>query len=102
LLTGTTSEVEEPPLREDVYCEISTSRAGQRRYATMVRNERWKIVVHHGFELGELYDLSGGSGETCSRWLDPACASIRSEMLQRTCDRIADTADPLPPRMAPW
>lgn len=100
LLAG--KAIEERPQREDVYCEISTSRAGQREDATMVRNERYKIVVHHGFELGELYDLSADPDETCNRWLDPAYASIRSELLLRTCDRIAQTADPLPPRIAPW
>lgn len=102
LLTGKATDVGQPPQREDVYCEISTSRGGQRWCATMVRNQRYKIVVHHGFELGELYDLAADPNETCNRWLDRAYASLRSELLLRTCDRIAETADPLPPRVAPW
>jgi arylsulfatase len=102
LLDGATTGGEEPPQREDVYCEISASRGGQQWCATMVRGKRYKIVVHHGFELGELYDLTADPNETCNRWRDPAYASIRSELLQRACDRIAATADPLPPRIAPW
>jgi arylsulfatase len=62
---------------------------------------RYKIVVHHSFELGELYDLTADPNETCNRWFDAAHPSIQSELLLRTCDRIAQTADPLPPRAAP-
>jgi hypothetical protein len=32
----------------------------------MVRDQRYKIVVHHGFELGELYDLTADPNETCN------------------------------------
>jgi hypothetical protein len=94
------TEGSQPSQREDVYCEISTSRGGQQWCATMVRDDRYKIVVHHGFELGELYDLTADPNETCNRWLDPTYASIRTELLLHTCDRIAETADPLPPRRA--
>jgi hypothetical protein len=68
----------------------------------MVRTDRHKLVAFHGEELGELYDLAIDPGETVNRWSDEQYAPQKLELLQRLCDRMAWTVDPLPPRRAPW
>ena len=50
------------------------------------------------WRAGELYDLEADPQETHNRWHDPAYATLRMELLQRLCDRMAWTVDPLPPR----
>lgn len=92
--------------REDVYCEYLNAMPWHydphTPQATMVRTERHKIVLSHGDALGELYDLEADPSETVNLWDDPAAVPVKLAMLQRACDRIAFTADPLPLRRAPW
>jgi arylsulfatase A-like enzyme len=68
----------------------------------MVVTERYKLVVYHGIDEGELYDLETDPQETVNRWNDPAHMMIQMEMLKKLCDRMAWTVDPLPERTAPW
>ena len=102
LLTGAT------PLdqhRDDIYCEYYNAmpwHQDPQAHLTMVRNERHKLVVAHGLNTGELYDLAVDPMETANQWNDPGYAAVKSEMLLRLCDRMAWTVDPLPERIAPW
>jgi arylsulfatase len=68
----------------------------------MLRTEHYKIVAAHGVEPGELYDLRADPGETHNCWAEPAYEGVKLDLLKRLCDRIAFTADPLPPRLAPY
>jgi arylsulfatase len=68
----------------------------------MVRTNEYKLVVFHGEDIGELYDLRQDPGEHENRWADPAYQAVKGEMLLKLCDRMAETVDPLPPRLAPW
>jgi arylsulfatase A-like enzyme len=90
--------------REDVYCEYYNSLPWNKPAAngTMVVTERYKLVVYHGIDEGELYDLETDPQETVNRWNDPAHMMIQMEMLKKLCDRMAWTVDPLPERTAPW
>ncbi len=86
-------------IREDVYCEYYNSNPDKPPvFLTMVRTERHKLVAAHGHAVSELYDLQEDPGETRNLWNEPAGAGIKAEMLERLCDRMARTADPLPPR----
>jgi len=86
--------------RDDVYCEYYNSNPDDPPvYLTMVRTERHKIVVVHGHAAGELYDLEKDPAETHNLWNVPEYASVKTEMLIRVCDRMAQTADPLPERI---
>ena len=97
LLTG---EAETDTFREDVYCEYYNSNPNPEPiFLTMVRTERYKLIAAHGYRTGELYDLETDPGENINLWDDPDFAEVRTEMLQRLCDRMARTADPLPPRI---
>lgn len=61
-----------------------------------------KLVVMHGQQPGELYDLAQDPGETHNLWNSPEYQETKLALLQRLCDRMAWTADPLPLRTACW
>ncbi|MGH8501198.1 MAG: sulfatase-like hydrolase/transferase [Gammaproteobacteria bacterium] len=91
--------------RSDVYCEhydAGYRNRGDGAQATMVRTHAHKLVAFHGEDTGELYDLEQDPGEHQNRWADPACQTIKRKLLIKLCDRMAETVDPLPPRVAPW
>ena len=92
--------------REDVYCEYYNAMPWHRDphtpQATMVRTDRHKIVISHGDRLGELYDLAADPSETVNLWDDPSAVPLKLDMLQRACDRMAFTVDPLPLRRSAW
>ena len=68
----------------------------------MVRDGKSKLVVFHGSEIGELYDLENDPAETTNLWTDPAAAPLKLRLLKLMCDRMAQTVDPLPIREANW
>ena len=86
--------------REDVYGEyyqaIPRSHRPDGAYATALRNDRYAITAAHRRKTGELYDLTTDPTETVNRWDDPAYLSVKAETLERLCDRMAETIDPLP------
>jgi arylsulfatase len=71
-------------------------------YATMLRTERYKLVVAHGQEVGELYDLECDANEAHNLWNDSQYAQVKTGLMKRLCDRMAWTVDPLPVRAAGW
>lgn len=99
LLTG---EQEEDQHREDVYCEFYNSQIRKKdpAYGTMLRTRQYKLVAYHGHPVGELYDLQRDPNETVNVWNHPAYQSMKLELYQRLCDRMAETADPLPIRQS--
>jgi arylsulfatase A-like enzyme len=103
LLTG---EIPPDTHRADVYCEhygTTHHRSDQESaYATMLRTETHKLVMNHGHNVGELYDLREDPDETYNLWTSPAHAEIKMQLMQRLCDRMAWTADPLPFRKGPY
>ncbi|MFO8008290.1 MAG: sulfatase-like hydrolase/transferase [Candidatus Brocadiia bacterium] len=97
LLTG-----EEPAdhFRDDIYCEYYNSNPhASPVFLTMVRTQDHKLVVCHGEGTGELYDLERDPTETHNLWDEPDYAGVKTDMLVRMTDRMAWTADPLPPRI---
>jgi arylsulfatase A-like enzyme len=103
LLTG---QVSPDHHRADVYCEhygTTHHRSDQESaYATMLRSETHKLVVTHGHSVGELYDLREDPNETYNLWNSVNHAEIKMQLMQRLCDRMAWTADPLPFRKGPY
>jgi arylsulfatase len=94
--------VERDEHRDDVYCEYYNGFTYRDAQLTMVRTRKHKMVVCHGTDPGELYDLEADPSETHNRWDDPAYGDVKLEMMRRVCDRMAWTVDPLPVRHGNW
>jgi arylsulfatase A-like enzyme len=92
--------------RSGVYCEYynsnpaGTSPLRRPSYATMWRTRTHKIVVYHGQELGELYDLSQDPNEFVNLWDNPGHAAVKQDLLKQCFDASVFTMDPLPERSA--
>ncbi|KRG16378.1 sulfatase [Virgibacillus soli] len=91
--------------RNDVYCEFYDDRRGddgQRILATMLRTENYKLVIYHGMDDGELYDLDKDPDESSNCWNHPDYQSVKMKLFQRLHDRMLETIDPLPEKEAAW
>ena len=92
--------------REDVYCESYSAYGRQLKgdgyCMTMLRTHQHKLTVDHRAGTGELYDLETEPSETHNLWEDDRYAGVKSEMLLRLTNRMAQTADPLPRVIAPY
>jgi arylsulfatase len=99
ILTGKT----ESHHRDDVYCEYYNAMPFHKEPTsqfTMVRTAQHKLVVDHGNNTGELYDLEKDPGENANLWDDPTYAETKTAMLLRMTHRMAFTVDPLPLRQS--
>ncbi len=97
LLTGKTSPNK---FRDDVYCEYYDSNPDNpAQYRTLIRTDRWKLIVNHGGTPSQLYDMKNDPGESYNLWNKPETAEIQAELYQRLVDRMALTVDPIPPRV---
>jgi arylsulfatase A-like enzyme len=71
-------------------------------FATMYRDQRWKLVVYHGTGLGELYDLENDPFEFRSLWDEPALLATKADLLQRSFDASVAALDYGPRRVMPF
>lgn len=55
---------------------------GDLSYATMYRDERYKLCVYHYHALGELYDLQNDPWEFTNLWDNPEFQSVKYELLE--------------------
>jgi arylsulfatase A-like enzyme len=71
-------------------------------YATMYRDRRYKLNVYHDIGFGELYDLTEDPHEFDSRWDDPECQAVKTELLLKSFDATVHAAVPRQPRIAQY
>ncbi len=82
---------------EFVRCEFYNALAAPTpSFATMYRDERYKLVVNHDREDGQLFDLTADPGEAQNRWEN---ADLRCRLLKRSFDASVVITDPGSPRV---
>jgi arylsulfatase A-like enzyme len=62
-------------------------------YATMIRNERYKLVIYHGHDIGELYDLRQDPGEFQNLWDEPEHRDVEFDLMKKSFDALAFAVD---------
>ncbi len=86
--------------RDWVRCEYYNAlQAPDSTYATMVRDERYKLIVYHGHNLGELYDMQADPGEFSNLWDDPKYIERKLDLMQQSFDQSMLAMDPGPKRI---
>ena len=61
--------------------------------ATMLRDERYKLVTYHGIGLGELYDLDQDPGEFDNLWDDQDHSEMKQQMIIKSFDASMQAID---------
>ena len=62
-------------------------------FATMIRDERYKLIVYHGHGIGELFDLEADPDEFENLWDEPSLLGTKVELMQRSFDALALATD---------
>ena len=71
----------------------------RRSYATMYRDERYKLVVYHGNRHGELFDLETDPEEFENLWDREDYSSIKMDLLKSSFDATVEATDPGPTKI---
>jgi arylsulfatase A-like enzyme len=85
--------------RDHVLSEYYNSWTHSDGYGTMLRTETEKIVVYHGTDQGELYDLASDPDEFTSLWSSPDHLEMKLRLMKLCFDASVFTMDPDPPRL---
>ncbi len=94
-LRGETSQTE----RGFVLSEYYNAWTHPEAYGTMFRTETEKIVVYHGTDQGELYDLEADPDELTNLWDRPDEQERKLKLMKRCFDASVFSLDPHPPRL---
>lgn len=94
------------PHREGVFAQHYDERSEEGRslteLATMWRTRRHKIVIRHGEDRGELYDLEVDPDEFDNIWDDPAAGPLREGLRGECFDALARTMHQPVRKKAPY
>ena len=95
-------EVDSGQHRDFVRCEYYDALdMRDHSFATMYRDKRYKLVVYHGYEEGELYDLVDDPDEFNNLWHLPDSQVAKLDMLRRSFDASMFAMDRGPERVGP-
>ena len=64
------------------YCDAVDMPAGT--FATMYRDRRYKLVVYHGHQHGDLYDLVADPDEFENLWDKPGVEGLKIDLMKRS------------------
>jgi arylsulfatase A-like enzyme len=80
--------------RDFVRCEYhDTLDRPYASHANMLRTDRYKLVVYHGHEVGELYDLEADPDEFHNLWDDPAMQETKHALIKQLFDAVMLAVD---------
>jgi arylsulfatase len=102
LLSHLTGNADASHHREFVYCEYYNSWTHSDAYGTMVRTADEKIVVYHGTDQGELYDLATDPDEFINLWNSDQHQAMKLRLMKSCFDASVLSMDPHPPRLGPF
>ena len=68
----------------------------------MLRTYDEKIIVYHGTDQGEMYDLKADPDEFENLWDDPRHTERKLRLMKGCFDASVFTMDPAPPRLGPF
>ncbi|MCG8310869.1 MAG: sulfatase-like hydrolase/transferase [Cytophagales bacterium] len=68
-------------------------------YATMYRDEQYKLVNYHNLDYGELYDLIADPNEFVNLWESEQHKDIKLELIKKSFDASMVITDPGPKRI---
>jgi arylsulfatase A-like enzyme len=71
---------------------LGSSRLPIPSHGTMYFDGRYKSIVYHGQDLGELFDLEADPGEFDDLWNDRGARDLRATLLRRHFDAIMATS----------
>ncbi|HIB89878.1 TPA: DUF4976 domain-containing protein [Candidatus Poribacteria bacterium] len=97
ILTGSTNADYHRDSVRSEYCKVLS---GTESYATMIRDQRYKLINYHGHELGELFDLEHDPGEFDNLWTNSDYREIRFRLMQQNFDALAFAVDIGSPRVS--
>ena len=95
-------EVSEDRRRDFVRCEYYDAiDMPDGTFATMYRDRSHKLVVYHGHQHGELYDLEADPGEFENLWDEPSSQGLKLDLMKRSYDSSMLAMDRGPRRVGP-
>ena len=102
LLPVLRGEADSSSVRDFVFSEYYNAWTHKDAYGTMLRTETEKIVVYHGTEQGELYDLAVDPDEFHNLWDEPEEQARKLRLMKACFDASVLAMDPHPPRRGPF
>ena len=88
--------------RGQIFSEYYNAWSHKHSYGTMLRTDTHKMVVYHGTDQGELYDLENDPDEFENLWQSKGHSEFKTQMLKTTFDASVFTMDPTPAREGPF
>jgi len=85
--------------RDYVFSEYYNAWTHKHAYGSMLRTLEEKIVVYHGTDQGEIYDLKNDPDEFENLWNDSSQTRRKTRLMKACFDASVFTMDPSPPRL---